>query len=88
MHFDERDEGEYRIYAGAIETPDGGYRATAVVMRMRGVARPVEVFRDENLSGGHAWEEPERALRFAIKTASSIVRERALVADSGMRLAA
>lgn len=88
MHFDERDEGEYRIYAGAIEAAEGGYLATAVVMRMRGIARPIEVFRDENLSGGHAWEEPERALHFAIKTASSIVRELALVADRGMRLAA
>ena len=32
MHFDERDEGDYRIYAGALEAPRGdGYIAAVVV---------------------------------------------------------
>ena len=82
MHFDERDEGEHRIYAGAVETPEGGYGATAIVMRVRGVSQPVEIFRDEHLSGGHAWDEPERALQFAMKAASSILRERARLLSS------
>ena len=77
MHFDERNEGEHLICAGAIETPEGGYRATVIVMRVRGVSQPVEIFRDEQLSGGHTWDEPERALQFAMKAACSILRERA-----------
>jgi hypothetical protein len=77
MHVDEREEGEHRILARAIEAPGGGYRAAARVLRVRGVPQPIEIFRDDHLSGGHAWDEPERALQFAIKTASSILRERA-----------
>ena len=84
MHFDERDEGDYRIRAGAVLVPGGGYRATAVVKRVRGVPEPVEVFRDECLSGGHDWDEPERALRFAMKAAVAIVRELVTAAPSTM----
>ena len=82
MHFDERDEGDYRIRAGAVLVPGGGYRATAIVKRVRGVAEPVEVFRDECLSGGHDWDEPERALHFAMKAAVAIVREHVIAARS------
>src|SRR5512145_3486788 len=78
MHFDERDEGDYRIRVGAVQVPGGGYSATAVVKRVRGVPEPVEVFRDERLSGGHDWDEPERALRFAMQAAVAIVRERVI----------
>lgn len=75
MYFDERDEGEYRIHADAIEAPAGGYRAAAVVMRLRGVPEPIEVFRDEHMSGGHAWDDPEDALHFAVKASIAIIRE-------------
>jgi hypothetical protein len=77
MYIDERDEGDYRIYADAVKAPTGGYRAAAVVTRLRGVPKPIEVFRDENLSGGHAWDDPEDALYFAVKTSIAIIREHA-----------
>jgi hypothetical protein len=77
IYIDERDEGDYRIYADAVEVPTGGYRAAAVVTRVRGVPKPIEVFRDENLSGGHAWEDPEDALHFAVKASIAIIREHA-----------
>ena len=77
MYFDERDEGDYRIYADAVEVPTGGYRAAAVVTRLRGVPKPVEVFRDEQMSGGHAWDDPEDALHFAVKASIAIIREHA-----------
>jgi hypothetical protein len=82
MHFDERDEGDYKIRVGAISVPGGGFRATAVVKRVRGVAEPVEVFRDERMSGGHDWDEPERALHFAMQAAVAIVREHVIAARS------
>lgn len=77
MYIDERDEGDYRIYADAVEVPTGGYRAAAVVTRLRGVPKPIEVFRDQNMSGGHAWDDPEDALHFAVKTSIAIIREHA-----------
>ncbi len=80
MHFDERDEGDFRIYAGAIESAHGGYTAAAVVKRIRGVPEAVEIFRDQNMSGGHAWENPERALRFAMKVATHAIRSHAAAA--------
>lgn len=77
MYFDERDEGDFKIYAGAIEVACGGYAAAAVVKQVRGVPEAVEVFRDINMSGGHAWEEPERAVQFAMRVATDVIRARA-----------
>jgi hypothetical protein len=76
MHFDERDEGDFRIYAGAIESPHGGYTAAAVVKQVRGVPEAVEVLRDLHMSGGHAWDDPERALNFAMRVATEVIRAR------------
>ena len=87
MHIDEREEGAHRILARAIEAPGGGYRAAARVLQVRGVPHPIEVFRDDHLSGDHAWDEPERALQFAIRTASSILRERTRNALAAMACA-
>jgi hypothetical protein len=36
MHFDERNEGDYRIYAGALESPHGGGYVAAVVVNRLG----------------------------------------------------
>jgi len=83
MYFDERDVGDYKIYAGAIEVACGGYAAAAVVKQVRGVPEAVEVFRDVNMSGGHAWEEPERAVQFAMRVAMDVIRARASQVLSG-----
>jgi hypothetical protein len=75
MHFDERNEGDYRIYAGALEA-QGGYVAAVVVSRLRGVQNaPKEAFRDTAMSGGHRWSSPFEALSFAVKQAQDIIRK-------------
>lgn len=63
MHFDERETGDFKIYTGALETQPLGYRAALVISRVRGVAMPREVYRDESLAGGHAWPNARDALR-------------------------
>jgi hypothetical protein len=75
MHFDELNEGDYRIYAGALEAK-GGYVAAVVVSRLRGVQNaPKEAFRDTAMSGGHRWNSPFEALSFAVKQAQDIIRK-------------
>ena len=76
MHFDERDEGDYRIYAGALEAPrGGGYIAAVVVKRIRGGLG--EAFRDESLACGHRWLSAQDALRYALDKARELIhRER------------
>ena len=63
MKLDQRDEGEYRIYAGALESRLGdGYIAAVVVSRVRGVERgPREAYRDDALACGHRWAQAEQA---------------------------
>lgn len=76
MKLDERDEGEYRIYAGALESKLGdGYIAAVVVSRVRGVERgPREVYRDDALACGHRWELAEQALSYALGKGREMVR--------------
>jgi hypothetical protein len=68
MIFAQRDEGDYRIYGGAIEAMQGdGYTAAVVVHRVRNfVPAPCEVFRDEALACGHRWASAAGALRYAL----------------------
>ncbi|KQW38832.1 hypothetical protein [Rhizobacter sp. Root404] len=79
MHFDERKIGEYRVYTGALEGPQGdGYIAALVVMSEQGgVAR--ELVRDESLACGHRWPSPDAALAYAMTKAQDIIRKQALL---------
>ena len=75
MHFIERDEGEYRIYAGAIEKPRGeGYLAAVVVQRLSGGACAQEIFREDALCAGYGWPTPDAALAFALRKAQGVLR--------------
>ena len=76
MHFDERDEGDYRIYAGALEAPrGGGYIAAGVVNRIRGACGAQrEAYRDESLACGHRWPSPQEALLYALDKARELIR--------------
>jgi hypothetical protein len=76
MRFSESNEGDYRIYAGAVPVGRGaGYVATVVVSRVRGnVDKPREAFRDDQLAGGHRWPSPEAARLFAVATAREVIR--------------
>ncbi len=77
MHFDERNVGDYRIYAGALEAPRGdGYTATMIVQRLRGVPNaPREAYRDEGLAGGHRWESADAALAYALNKAQEVIHK-------------
>jgi hypothetical protein len=74
--FDERSEGDYRIYAGALEAPRGeGYIAAVVVNRVRGAGvAPREAFRDEAVAGGHRWASSGEALSYALKQARELIQ--------------
>ena len=77
MMFDERNEGDYRIYAGALEAPQGdGYLAAVVINRQRGsgAASPREAFRDTSLAAGYRWPSPNDALSYALAKAVEMIR--------------
>ena len=78
MYLDERSEGDYRIYVGALEAPQGGgYEASVVIYRTRGArVGTVEAYRDTRLCGGHRWESPDDALQFAMARGREVVRSR------------
>jgi hypothetical protein len=74
--FDETHEGDYRIYAGALEAPRGqGYIAAVVVNRVQGAgAAQREAYRDDSLACGHRWGSSGEALRYAVNKAREIIR--------------
>jgi hypothetical protein len=76
MQFHERDEGDYRIYAGALESKMGdGYIAAVVVSRVHGATHtPREAYRDDSLACGHRWARPEEALSYAIGKGREVVK--------------
>lgn len=74
MHFEERDVGDFRIYAGAVEA-QGGYVAGVAVHRLRGVTRPPEMMlRDDSLFGGHRFASPQDALNRALDAGHRAIR--------------
>lgn len=76
MIFDERTEGDYRIYAGALEAPRGqGYIAAVVVNRISEAGQqPREAFRDDSLACGHRWPSAAEALSYALNKARELIR--------------
>jgi hypothetical protein len=77
--FDERRDGDYRIYAGALEAPRGqGYIAALVVARDDiASGTPRETFRDDSLACGYRWLSPGEALLYAMNKGRGIIqRER------------
>lgn len=71
MKFEERVEGDYLIYAGALDVLRGdGYIAAVVVHRTsRHHRRGQEVFRDESLACGYRWPSADEALTSALSKA-------------------
>ena len=76
MLFDERNEGEYRIYAGALEAPQGdGYLAAVVINRLRGVKEPPrEAYRDTAMAAGYRWASARDALSYALAKGLEMIR--------------
>jgi hypothetical protein len=79
MRFHETHEGDYRIYAGALEARRGeGWTAALVVDRECGTTRGRrrEAFRDDSLACGYRWPTPDEALRYAVSRARELIRSR------------
>ncbi|MDQ2778738.1 MAG: hypothetical protein M3Y32_04170 [Pseudomonadota bacterium] len=77
----ETHEGDYRIFVGALEAPQGdGYIAALIVNRVLGAAgaasRRTEAFRDDSLACGHRWRSAEEALHYATNRARELIRSR------------
>ena len=75
MIFDERSEGDYRIYVGALEAPRGqGWIAALVVNRVHASGgTPREAYRDDALACGHRWVSPDEALSYAMNKARALI---------------
>ena len=78
MRFQETHEGDYRIFAGAVESPSGqGYIAALVVNRVRNhTGSHHEAFRDDSLACGYRWRSAEEALSYAMTRARELIRSR------------
>ncbi len=78
MQFNEAQEGDYRIFVGAVEAPRGdGYIAALVVNRVRDVqGRHFEAFRDDSLACGYRWRSSEEAIHYAMNRARELIRTR------------
>jgi len=83
MRFEECVEGEYRIFVGALEAPQGdGYTAALIVNKLNPSKqastheRAAEAFRDESLACGYRWPTPDEALSYAKARAREMVRTR------------
>lgn len=78
MRFNECQEGDYRIFVGAVEAPRGdGYMAALIVNRVRGtVGKHPEAFRDDSLACGYRWPSPDEAMHYAMNRARELIRSR------------
>ncbi|MDO9092533.1 MAG: hypothetical protein Q8R98_30110 [Rubrivivax sp.] len=76
MRFNECQEGDYRIFVGAVEAPKGeGYLAALIVNRVRGIqGRHNEAFRDDSLACGYRWRSPDEAMHYAMNRARELIR--------------
>lgn len=75
MNLQERDIGTFRIYAGALDGPYGGYTAAVEVHQLRAPGQaPRRVFSSDRLSGGHRFAQAEQALRHALQIGQQAVR--------------
>jgi hypothetical protein len=78
MRFNECQEGDYRIFVGAVEAPrGGGYMAALIVNRVRGaIGKHPEAFRDDSLACGYRWPSPDEAMHYAMNRARELIRSR------------
>jgi len=77
MNLAEQLEGEFRIYAAAIDADGGsGFYAGVVVRpwRASSMAACRDTFRDERLEDGAVWSSAESALGFALQVGVAAVR--------------
>ena len=75
MRFEERDDGDFHIYAGVIEAGWGeGYHAALVInLRGRRAGDGEEIFRDDALARRRQWPTSDAALRYALRRGQQVV---------------
>ncbi len=76
MNLAEQVEGEFRIYAAAIDAEGGeGFYAAVVVkpLRTSSMVAGRDPFRDERLEDGDVWKSAESALGFALQVGVAAV---------------
>ena len=77
MHFEEREIGGFRLYAGAREVTPQCFEAMVVVVRMEGPSGiGGEVFRGQRLFGTRLFATPREALDAAFRTALQALDQR------------
>ena len=74
MLFQERAIGEYRVYAGSVESPRGGYIAALIIQQVCArTQRSRDIYRDESLACGHAFRSAQEALDYAMNRAREVL---------------
>lgn len=74
MLFQERTAGEYRIYAGAVESARGGYVAALIIQHVCVATRRTrEIFRDESLACAYGFRSAQEALDYAMNRSRELV---------------
>ena len=70
MQFQQATEGDFQIYAGALEAPQGDGYTAAVIVSLGGR----DAWRDERMAGGHRWPNAQEALAYAVRYARKVIR--------------
>lgn len=73
----ERNIGKFRIYAGAVAAPEGGYTAAVEIHRLRDGADTAEIiFSSDRISDDYRFEAAASALRHALDIGHEAIRLR------------
>lgn len=86
MRFEDRNDGEYRIHAGALELREGmGHLAAVIVVHFRkGATKGTDVFRDIAISGGYRWLTSDQALQQAFVSGNAAIAAERRRIERGM----
>lgn len=82
MQFAESNEGDYRIYVGALEAPGGGGYIAALVVRFRGdgladLGAAAPAYRDDSVACGYRWRTAQEAIDYAVHKAREALTKEA-----------
>lgn len=85
MHFEEREVGGFRLYAGAREVTPQCFEAMVVVVRLEeSGGNGGEVFRGQRLFGTRLFATPREALDAAFRTALQALDQRHLAESDAL----
>ena len=76
MNFQQRDAGDFRIYAMAFDSPQGGYVAGVEVRTIGSTSIPARVlYSNEFLANGFRFEASADALKHALDIGHRLIRQ-------------